>query len=155
MSQQNLVVAAAIMAPQSRSSDSEAVHWGTPAAVDEPRILAAQRAYPENLRGQYELPGGKVHPGEDPIDALHREIAEELDCLVTLKQPVIHPHSPDGSWPILGGRRMRVWLAHAVSEPRAGTDHLQLTWCSPTSYQHLPWLTPNIPIVQAAFALCE
>lgn len=155
MSQENLVVAAAIVAPQSQLSASETVHWFMPSAIGEPRILAAQRAYPEKLRGHFELPGGKVQPGEDPTEALHRELAEELDCQITLGEQVINPETPDGSWPILEGRRMLVWLAYANSEPHAGEDHLQLTWCSPASYKRLSWLAPNIPIVEAAFSLCE
>jgi 8-oxo-dGTP diphosphatase len=31
---------------------------------------------------KWEFPGGKVNPGEDPRDALHREIREELDVVV-------------------------------------------------------------------------
>ena len=42
------------------------------------KLLACSRAYPQELRGQFELPGGKVEDGEDPTVALAREIAEEL-----------------------------------------------------------------------------
>ena len=41
-------------------------------------LLACSRAYPQELRGQFELPGGKVEEGEDPTVALMREITEEL-----------------------------------------------------------------------------
>ena len=35
---------------------------------------------PPSLAGCWELPGGKVEPGEDPSAAAVREIAEELGC---------------------------------------------------------------------------
>ena len=49
-------------------------------------LLACSRAYPQELRGQFELPGGKVEDNEDPVHALAREIAEELGARVLLRQ---------------------------------------------------------------------
>src|ERR1700760_3162617 len=41
-------------------------------------VLVAQRARPPELAGRWELPGGKVAPGEAEHAALARELAEEL-----------------------------------------------------------------------------
>jgi 8-oxo-dGTP diphosphatase len=41
-------------------------------------LLVAQRVRPPELAGRWELPGGKVAPGEAERDALVRELAEEL-----------------------------------------------------------------------------
>ncbi|WP_431278849.1 NUDIX hydrolase [Leifsonia poae] len=43
--------------------------------VDEGRILLAH--WRENGRSGWTLPGGGIDPGEDPVDAVVREIAEE------------------------------------------------------------------------------
>jgi len=52
-------------------------------------LLACSRAYPQELRGQFELPGGKVEEGEDPTVALEREIAQELDRQLGLNETVL------------------------------------------------------------------
>ena len=50
------------------------------AVISGSRVLVAQRARPAELAGRWELPGGKVAPGEAECDALARELAEELGC---------------------------------------------------------------------------
>jgi 8-oxo-dGTP diphosphatase len=48
----------------------------------EGRILLARRAPGQHLEGHWELPGGKVEPGESLEAALERELLEELGLVV-------------------------------------------------------------------------
>lgn len=47
-------------------------------------LLVAQRDRPPELAGRWELPGGKVVPGETEAVALARELAEELGIEVSV-----------------------------------------------------------------------
>jgi 8-oxo-dGTP diphosphatase len=42
------------------------------------RVLLTQRKRGSHLEGAWEFPGGKVEPGEDPREALARELREEI-----------------------------------------------------------------------------
>ncbi len=48
------------------------------ALIADGALLVAQRRRPPELAGLWELPGGKVAPGETEPAALVRELAEEL-----------------------------------------------------------------------------
>ena len=56
------------------------------AIVQDGRLLAAQRAEPEALRGGWEFPGGKVDPGESDLDALVREYQEAVKAAIDREQ---------------------------------------------------------------------
>ncbi|MEP7122850.1 MAG: (deoxy)nucleoside triphosphate pyrophosphohydrolase [Byssovorax sp.] len=56
--------------------------------VEGARVLLSQRKSGTHLAGAWEFPGGKVEPGEDPRDALARELREELGIEVVVGDPV-------------------------------------------------------------------
>ncbi|GGG44937.1 DNA mismatch repair protein MutT [Kocuria dechangensis] len=116
-------------------------------------FLAAQRAYPEALRGLWEFPGGKQEPDESCEQALVRECAEELGVRVELRDEVPGPH-PQG-WPLKDTAAMRVWtgtVAGGQPAPAAGEDHLAVRWVplgDPEAVLSLPWIPADLPIVHA------
>ncbi|GLZ08953.1 DNA mismatch repair protein MutT [Actinomadura sp. NBRC 104412] len=107
------------------------------------RLLAAQRAEPEELAGGWEFPGGKVDPGESDEDALLRECAEELGIRIALTARI------GADWPLSLGGVLRVWTAAIVEgEPRP-LEHLALRWLGPDDLYSVDWLPGDLPVVGA------
>jgi 8-oxo-dGTP diphosphatase len=120
--------------------------------LDDPRaLLAARRSVPASLAGRWEFPGGKLEPGETPLDALHREIEEELGVRLRLGAELLGPD--DGAWRLAEPYTMRVWLAEVadgVPEPRL--EHDQLAWLAADEWLSVPWLDADVRIVRALVA---
>jgi 8-oxo-dGTP diphosphatase len=52
------------------------------------KILVCQRTRHQTMPLKWEFPGGKIEPGEQPRDALHRELDEELGIDATIGDEV-------------------------------------------------------------------
>jgi len=111
-------------------------------------VLAGRRTEPPWLAGGWELPGGKVEPGESDHEALLREVAEELGVVVRIGERV------GGDWP-LGPYVLRVWLATLVGdvEPRPLEQHDALAWVDVDDLDAVAWLPGDREPVEAAVAL--
>jgi 8-oxo-dGTP diphosphatase len=115
--------------------------------LDRPsRVLAARRTEPPALAGGWEFPGGKVEPGEEPVDALHRELAEELRVRVRLG-PELAPADRAG-WPLTDDLRMRLWFAEVTAGTPTPTDsHDELRWLRAGQLDDVGWLPADLAIV--------
>ncbi len=91
-------------------------------------VLLARRPEGKKLAGLWEFPGGKVDAGEDPADALHRELREELNCCVDILERL-----PDAEHDYGWGRILLTpfvcRLRPDSPEPHA-LEHSALTWAS-------------------------
>ncbi|MFF9178874.1 (deoxy)nucleoside triphosphate pyrophosphohydrolase [Streptomyces sp. NPDC003236] len=119
------------------------------ALLDAGRLLAARRSAPPELAGRWELPGGKVEPGERPEDALTRELAEELGVDA---EPV---ERVPGEWPLKSPYVLRVWTARlraGSAAPRPLQDHDELRWLTPDRLWEVPWLDQDVPAVREVAA---
>jgi 8-oxo-dGTP diphosphatase len=110
------------------------------------RCLMQQRPAGKAHAGLWEFPGGKVEPGEMPVDALARELHEELGIAV----------SPDAFAPIgfatdavADGRALVMLLYRCVrwdGEPRA-LEAAALRWDMPEGLATLPMPPVDVPLL--------
>jgi 8-oxo-dGTP pyrophosphatase MutT (NUDIX family) len=119
------------------------------AILSKGRCLAARRGPGQSSPGRWELPGGKVEPGETPAQTLVRELGEELGDSFGAAVRV-------GGWLGRGvavdGTRSIVLDVHEVAAPRvtpAPREHDRLAWLGPDDLGSVPWTPADVPILPA------
>ena len=104
------------------------------ALISESRVLVAQRKRPPELAGLWELPGGKVAPGETDAEALVRELREELGVEVVVGERI-------GADVAIGGELiLRAYLVSQTCGTLAALDHGALRWVDATELLDLAWV---------------
>jgi 8-oxo-dGTP diphosphatase len=119
------------------------------------RVLAQQRTYPPEAAGRWELPGGRVEPGECDRDALVRECREELAVEVVPGERL----GPEVALP--GGAVLRAYVAHLASAPDnpdnpanlIPLEHAALRWVDLAALDGLDWLDADRALLPDLAAL--
>lgn len=92
------------------------------------------------LPGLWEFPGGKVEPGEHPVEACRRELAEELGLtgmeLIPL-DPITHDY----------GNRVVTLHPFQVSTRQEPSTRLAWGWFTPQEIRRLPIPEANGPLL--------
>ena len=117
------------------------------AILERGRVLAARRAHPPVLAGCWELPGGKVEPGEEPAAAAVREIEEELGCLVEVTgsldgSSVVPTGSAGGQ-----GLVLRVVTARLVDGDPVPHEHDAVRWLRADELDQVAWAEADLPFL--------
>ena len=112
---------------------------------DQGRVLITQRRADQPLPLQWELPGGKIEPGEPPPQALARELAEELGVRVVIGQiwDVLH-HVYDGYEVIM-------LVYHCQVRPAEEVRCLEVqdfAWCAPAELGRYDMLPADRPLIE-------
>jgi 8-oxo-dGTP diphosphatase len=106
------------------------------------RVLAAERGPQQSNPGAWELPGGKVEPGESDREALRRELTEELglDAIVGAR---VGPVSR------LGRIELVAYLIDAGDTEPVPSEHATLRWLDRDALWSVGWAVADLPLVAA------
>ncbi|GAB3795997.1 (deoxy)nucleoside triphosphate pyrophosphohydrolase [Humibacter antri] len=125
---------------------SATVHVVAAVIVHGDRVLACRRNAEREAGGLWEFPGGKVEPGESAVDALMREIREELGVGIRVGE-LLHR----GATPV-NGKLVDLscyWTTLTDAAPTTSTDHDEIRWIRRDRLGELEWPEPD----RAAVAL--
>jgi 8-oxo-dGTP diphosphatase len=100
-------------------------------------LLVAQRVRPPELAGRWELPGGKVAPGETERDALARELAEELGLEVA---DIVVGDRLGVDIPLNATATLRAYRVRLIGGEPHPHDHRALRWVTAAELDDVDWV---------------
>lgn len=115
---------------------------------NEGRVLVSKRAADAHQGGLWEFPGGKVEAAESVVDALRRELAEELGIQINDSAPMMTIEHDYGDNKVrLDVHRVTQWQGEA-----RGLEGQPLAWQFPDDLRTWSFPDANAPILAK---LCE
>lgn len=111
--------------------------------INDQKVLIAQRGPSMTLPLKWEFPGGKKDPEESEVDCLKRELLEELNILVEVKEKFMTSHFKYS--------KVTIALTAYLVEYKSGTvlliEHNKCKWVSRNDIEGFDWADADIPIV--------
>jgi 8-oxo-dGTP diphosphatase len=113
--------------------------------VDKDRILACQRTRHQVMPLKWEFPGGKIEEGEQPRDALRRELEEELGIEATIGNEVarIQHEYPSG-----GAVELRFYEVHTYLGEIENRIFREIRWVERAKLPDLDFLEADLTLVR-------
>lgn len=112
------------------------------------KVLIAQRAKNDALRGLWEFPGGKLEEGETFEQCLKRELFEELSIIVEVglylcTSPFYHKNT---------FMEMIVFNVTSFTGDPQANEHQTIQWVFPKELNHFAFPEPDLLIIKILVA---
>jgi 5-methylcytosine-specific restriction enzyme A len=111
--------------------------------IEQGKVLIAKRGGSGEMAGKWELPGGKVEPGETLEQCLHRELLEELQIRVKVGKYVgesIYPYSE-------GIIRLMAYRVKRIKGDLQPMVHDEVCWVSRDELDQYDFLPADVPLI--------
>jgi 8-oxo-dGTP diphosphatase len=108
------------------------------------KLLVCQRTRHQTMPLKWEFPGGKIEEGEQPRDALRRELDEELGILATIGDEVsrIQHEYPNG-----GMVELRFFVVREYRGEIENRIFREIQWALPADLPRFDFLEADLTLV--------
>ncbi|MGQ0335014.1 Nudix family hydrolase [Halomonas elongata] len=120
-------------------------------SADSREVLLARRPSNVDQGGLWEFPGGKLAPYETGLEALKRELHEELGVEIRRAQPLIRIHHEYADKHVL----LDVWQVHDFAGEPFGREGQAVRWVPMEELHSYPFPAANLPILRAVMLPTE
>jgi len=113
--------------------------------VKEGKLLVCQRTRHQTMPLKWEFPGGKIEEGEQPRDALRRELEEELGILASVGDEVkrIQHEYPNG-----GMVELRFYVVRDYQRELENRIFRDMQWAEPKDLPQYDFLEADLTLVK-------
>ena len=110
------------------------------------KILCMQRGNNQfgYISFKYEFPGGKIEPGESDKQALKREIKEELDYDIDVRDHIMTINYQYPDFKLI----MDAYYCHASTDKFTLKEHIDFRWLPKNKLKELEWVPADNEIVE-------
>lgn len=109
------------------------------------KLLVCQRTRHQTMPLKWEFPGGKIEDGEQPRDALRRELEEELGILATIGDELarIQHEYPNGSMV-----ELRFYIVRQYEGEIENRIFRDIQWVAPKELPKFDFLEADLTLVK-------
>ncbi len=125
--------------------NAEPLHVVVGVIIKDNQVCIARRHVGQHQGGLWEFPGGKVEPGESPLDALKRELQEEIDIDVLHACPLLKINFSYPDRHVL----LDVWRVQNFTGTAKGKEGQDIKWTHINDLDYADFPAANSAIIRA------
>ena len=131
-----------------KSNDMKQIEVVAAIILQDGKIFATQRGYGD-FKDWWEFPGGKMEAGETPVEALVREIREELSAEISVDELLCTVEYQYPAFYLI----MHCYLCSLVTEALHLNEHEAARWLTNDQLDTVRWLPADLQVIESLSSL--